>query len=201
MAPTSLRETLNTVGNWEGHFTPSVPRPHRPPPRTLEERAADRVTAFAGSMLFVYLHGAWFGFWILINLGLVAAAVGLLPPFDPFPFGLLTMIVSLEAIFLATFVMISQNRLAAVADHRAELDYRVNVKAEAEIARLLILLEALVTYHAEQAEPPLRSPPARSAAARMPPRAFEVEKTGHLASGVGPPSLSHGGDTEAPVEL
>lgn len=73
---------------------------------------------------------------ILVNLGLVAAAAGgLLGPFDPFPVGLLTMIVSLEAIFLATFVMISQNRLAAVADHRADLDYQVNVKAEAEIAR------------------------------------------------------------------
>src|SRR5579885_3705817 len=136
MAPTSLRETLNTVGNWEGRFTPSVPRPHRPPPRTLEERAADRVTAFAGSMLFVYLHGAWFGCWILINLGLVAAAVGLLPPFDPFPFGLLTMVVSLEAIFLATFVLLSQNRQALQSDQRARIDLQLAVLSEQEVTTI-----------------------------------------------------------------
>ena len=126
---------------------------------------ADRITGFVGSMRFVYLHSAWFGVWIVINLGLIGAAVsGVLPPFDPFPFGLLTMIVSLEAIFLATFVMISQNRQAALADHRAELDYQVNVRAEAEIAKILALLEALVAHHAAlvtpEGQPPDAPPPA-----------------------------------------
>ena len=151
MTSASLRETLDRVAEWERHHVPSIPHPSPPDFGRLEERVADRITTFAGSMRFVYLHSAWFGVWILINLGLVAAAVGsLLQPFDPFPFGLLTMIVSLEAIFLSTFVMISQNRQAAVADHRAELDYQVNVKAEAEIAKLLALVQALVSHHAEE---------------------------------------------------
>jgi uncharacterized membrane protein len=64
-------------------------------------RLADAITGFSGSMRFVALHVVWFGVWILLNL---------LLPFDPFPFGLLTMLVSLEAIFLSTFVLISQNR-------------------------------------------------------------------------------------------
>ncbi|HEY7067307.1 MAG TPA: DUF1003 domain-containing protein [Chloroflexota bacterium] len=150
MTTASLREALNRVAVWERHHTPSVPRPHRPALKTAEERLADSITAFAGSLRFVYLHTAWFGLWIVINLGLVAAALGgLIQPFDPFPFGLLTMVVSLEAIFLSTFVMISQNRQAEIADHRAELDYQVNVKAEAEIAKLLVLVEALVSHHAE----------------------------------------------------
>ncbi len=68
------------------------------------------------------------------------------------------MVVSLEAIFLSTFVMISQNRQAAVADGRAELDYQVNVRAEAEIGKLLALVEALVVHHAELVAPYAASP-------------------------------------------
>ena len=154
MAAASLREALKRAANWERHYVPSIPHPHRPAFRNLEERVADSITGFAGSMRFVYLHGAWFGLWIVVNLGLLAAALGgLLQPFDPYPFGLLTMIVSLEAIFLSTFVMISQNRQAAVADHRAELDYQVNVRAEAEITKLVALVEALVAHHAELVTP------------------------------------------------
>jgi uncharacterized membrane protein len=95
--------------------------------RHAEDRVADRVTAFAGSMVFIYVHAAWFGSWIVINLGLHFAG---LPKFDPFPFGLLTMIVSLEAIFLATLVMISQNRQASRSDIRSELDFENNLRAE-----------------------------------------------------------------------
>ena len=159
MATTSLRETLSRVADWEHHHTPRIPHPRRPALMTVEERLADWITAFAGSLRFVYLHTAWFGLWIIINLGLVAAVVGgLIQPFDPFPFGLLTMIVSLEAIFLSTFVMISQNRQAAIADHRAELDYQVNVQAEAEIAKLLVLVEALVSHHAEADDAAVTAP-------------------------------------------
>jgi uncharacterized membrane protein len=91
-----------------------------------QDHAADRVTAFAGSLNFVYIHSVWFAIWIAINVGLLGAAL----KFDEFPFGLLTMIVSLEAIFLATFVMVSQNRQAARSDVRSQLDFENNVRAE-----------------------------------------------------------------------
>ena len=91
-----------------------------------QDRAADQVTAFAGSLNFVYIHSVWFGIWILINIGILGATL----EFDKFPFGLLTMIVSLEAIFLATFVMVSQNRQSARADIRSQLDFETNVRAE-----------------------------------------------------------------------
>jgi uncharacterized membrane protein len=94
--------------------------------RRAENRSADRITNFAGSMKFVYIHIGWFVVWISLNVGL--AGIGW--EFDKFPFGLLTMIVSLEAIFLATFVMISQNRSSARADLRSELDFENNVRAE-----------------------------------------------------------------------
>ena len=99
---------------------------------TLGDRLADRLTAGIGTMRFSYLNAIWFGVWIVINLQLIPG----LAPFDPFPFGLLTMIVSLEAIFLSLFVMISQNRSNAKDRVRSELDYRVNVKAELEIGQL-----------------------------------------------------------------
>ena len=94
--------------------------------RSSQDRASDAVTGFAGSLPFVYLHAGWFLGWLLVNFGAFGAAL----VFDPFPFGLLTLIVSLEAIFLSTFVMISQNREAARAEIRAELDFETNVRAE-----------------------------------------------------------------------
>jgi uncharacterized membrane protein len=106
--------------------------------RSAQERISDGITAFSGRMSFLYLHAIWFGVWIVINLGWIG-----LKPFDPYPFGLLTMIVSLEAIFLATFVLISQNRTAAEADHRADLDLQINLLTEHEITRALRLLDAI----------------------------------------------------------
>ena len=91
-----------------------------------QDRAADGITNFAGSLKFVYIHSVWFGIWILINVGILGASL----KFDEFPFGLLTMIVSLEAIFLSTFVMVSQNRQAARADVRSQLDFETNVRSE-----------------------------------------------------------------------
>src|SRR2546421_7375314 len=91
-----------------------------------QDRAADQVTSFAGSLNFVYIHSVWFGIWILLNVGMLGASL----KFDKFPFGLLTMIVSLEAIFLSTFVMVSQNRQAARADVRSELDFETNIRGE-----------------------------------------------------------------------
>jgi uncharacterized membrane protein len=92
----------------------------------FQDRVADGITAFAGSLNFVYLHSVWFGFWVLLNLGLLGASL----KFDGYPFGLLTMIVSLEAIFLSTFVMVSQNRQAARSDIRSEIDFENNVRGE-----------------------------------------------------------------------
>ena len=95
------------------------------------QRIADWIAWFSGSMQFLIINGLWFLVWIGANT---------LPPenrqFDPFPFGLLTMIVSLEAIFLSCFVLISQNRQAAKDKIRADIEYEVNIKAELEIAHL-----------------------------------------------------------------
>jgi uncharacterized membrane protein len=91
--------------------------------RHVQDRAADRITAFAGSMPFVYLHVVWFTVWIAFNTGSHWT-------FDPYPYGLLTLVVSLEAIFLSTFVMLSQNREALRADIRAEIDFETNVMSE-----------------------------------------------------------------------
>jgi len=92
----------------------------------VQDRAADQITGFAGSMRFVYIHGVWFAIWIALNVGLFGAAL----KFDKFPFGLLTMIVSLEAIFLSTFVMVSQNRQAQRDGLRAQQDFETNIRAE-----------------------------------------------------------------------
>jgi uncharacterized membrane protein len=91
-----------------------------------QDLVADKVTSFAGSLTFVYIHAAWFGLWIAVNIGLA----GLDHEFDKFPFGLLTMIVSLEAIFLSTFVMVSQNRQAERSDIRSQLDFETNLRSE-----------------------------------------------------------------------
>jgi uncharacterized membrane protein len=106
--------------------------------RGAQEKAADWLTLFSGTMVFVYIHAAWFVVWMLFNAG-----VGGLPTFDPFPFGLLTMVVSLEAIFLSTFVLISQNRSAALADRRADLDLQTDLLTEYEITRVLRLTKAI----------------------------------------------------------
>ncbi len=94
--------------------------------RRTQDRVADVITSFAGSLQFVYLHSIWFGIWIVLNIGLVGAAL----EFDRFPFGLLTMIVSLEAIFLSTFVMVSQNRQALRTEVRSQLDFEANLRSE-----------------------------------------------------------------------
>lgn len=113
--------------------------------RQAQDRLSDGVTAFAGSLIFVYLHIAWFVIWVLLNLGGSA--------FDAFPFGLLTLIVSLEAIFLSTFVMISQNRQAARADVRSELDFETNLRSEVwsvHIGRTIGLDPAAVEAHVQR---------------------------------------------------
>jgi uncharacterized membrane protein len=106
----------------------------------LSERIADRITAFTGSMKFVALHLLVFGFWIIANLGVLPSV----PRFDP-SFVVLAMVASVEAIFLSTFVLISQNRMAAAADRRAELDLHVNLLAEHELTKLSELVVRIAT--------------------------------------------------------
>jgi uncharacterized membrane protein len=109
--------------------------------RTLGGRIADGITDFTGSMAFVYVHVVWFAVWILLNVGLIH--IPNVSHFDPFPFSLLTMIVSLEAIFLSTFVLISQNRLANASEKRAELDLQVNLLAEQKATKVLEMLDQI----------------------------------------------------------
>ena len=106
--------------------------------QSLQDHIADAFTSFSGRMVFVYVHVVWFGVWILLNTGRLGVH-----PFDPFPYGLLTMIVSLEAIFLSTFVLISQNRLSEETEHRADLDLHIGLLTEHELTRVLQMLDAV----------------------------------------------------------
>ena len=109
--------------------------------KSRQDRLADAITHFTGSMAFVYAHVLWFGAWFVINAGWTP-----LPAFDPWPFQLLTMVVSLEAIFLATFVLISQNRAGETADKRADLDLQIDLLAEYEVTRVLMLVDAIADH-------------------------------------------------------
>jgi len=100
--------------------------------RTVVEKAADWIAEFSGSILFLTINSLIFLFWIVVNSALIPS----LSAFDPYPFGLLTMAVSLEAIILSIFVLLSQNRQAAKDRVRSDIEYDVNLKAELEIAHL-----------------------------------------------------------------
>lgn len=103
----------------------------------IAHRIADRITGFAGSMRFVVLHLLLFGGWIAWNLGWLG-----LRPFDP-SFVMLAMFASVEAIFLSTFVLISQNRMAAASDRRADLDLHISLLAEHELSKLAGLVSRI----------------------------------------------------------
>jgi uncharacterized membrane protein len=106
--------------------------------RIGDERVAEAITRFTGSMRFVYLHLALFGCWIGANRGWIPGV----PDWDP-SFVVLAMVAPVEAIFLSTFVLISQNRMAAAADKRADLDLQVSLLAEHEITRLVTLVSGI----------------------------------------------------------
>jgi uncharacterized membrane protein len=101
-----------------------------------EEKLADAITRFTGSMHFVYFHLAIYGTWIAANL------IPRIPHFDP-TFVILAMVASVEAIFLSTFVLISQNRAMAATDKRDDLDLHVNLLAEHELTRLIMMVSAI----------------------------------------------------------
>ena len=105
--------------------------------KPTQDRVADTITRFTGSMTFVYLHALLFGAWIVVNLGWTP-----LQPFDS-SFVVLAMVASVEAIFLSTFVLISQNRMQAGADKRAELDLQISLLAEHEVTQAIVLLDAI----------------------------------------------------------
>jgi len=105
--------------------------------KRFDQRFADAITRFTGSMRFVYIHAFIYGTWIVVNLPGVP-----MPKFDP-SFVILAMVASVEAIFLTTFVLMTQNRMSREADRRAELDLQISLLAEHEVTRLIRLVKAI----------------------------------------------------------
>jgi uncharacterized membrane protein len=127
--------------------------------QTAAERFSDAVAQMAGTTWFVGFHVVWFAAWIAWNVGLVPGW----RPIDPFPFSFLTLVVSLEAIFLSIFVLISQNNLTRLSERRAQLDLQINLLAEQESTRTVVLLERIaaqlgVPVPAEPGESELTTP-------------------------------------------
>ncbi len=110
--------------------------------RSAAEHIADKVTTFAGSTPFIILHLIWFSGWILINSGVVPG----ITPFDTFPFSFLTLVVSLEAIFLTLLVLMSQNRMTKEADKRAHLDLQINMLDEQETTMILRTVQKIANH-------------------------------------------------------
>jgi uncharacterized membrane protein len=124
----TLEENVRTIKDWEESALHG---------RSRAERVSEWVTSTAGRGQVLLAHFVWFLVWTLVNLDLVPGVRA----FDPFPFPLLTMMVSLEAIFLSLFVLSSQNRLATQADKRAHLDLQIDLLAEREMTAVLQLLQ------------------------------------------------------------
>jgi uncharacterized membrane protein len=122
-APTMVRENIETVVRMENA---ALER------RSAADRTADAIATFTGTIGFVLLHVVWFGLWAAANLGFIPG----FKPFDPYPFQLLCMIVSLEGVLLATFVLIKQNRMGYLSERRSHLDLQINLLSEKELTRL-----------------------------------------------------------------
>jgi len=131
--PTEPQRSLDTLSELETKIKRD---------RSTGERIASFAIRKAGSVSFVGLHLIGFTAWIATNLGVIKGVA----PFDPFPFGLLTVIVSLEAIFLALLMLIAQNRLTTEADKRALLDLQINLLAEQEGTKTLAMLQRIGTH-------------------------------------------------------
>lgn len=106
---------------------------------TMVQRIADKAADFSGRFSFLLVHAAWFAVWIVLNGEWLEG----IAPFDPFPFGLLTMIVSLEAIFLSCMVLISQNRSAQKERIRSDVEYEANIRAGLEVTQLHVKIDSL----------------------------------------------------------
>jgi uncharacterized membrane protein len=129
----TLDENIAAIKGWEEESL------HH---RSRTELLSDAITRFAAGGPVLLFHVAWFNFWILANLGSIPGVT----PFDPFPFPLLTMTVSLEAIFLSLFVLASQNRLSHQADKREHLDLQIDLLAEREMTTVLKLLQDIARH-------------------------------------------------------
>jgi uncharacterized membrane protein len=129
----ALEENVQAIKRWEKTILLA---------RSKAEQFSDWIACTAGSGTVLVLHIVWFGAWVTVNAG----AVHSIPPFDPFPFPFLTMTVSLEAIFLALFVLASQNRLTRQADKRSHLDLQIDLLAEREMTAVLQLLQDIAQH-------------------------------------------------------
>jgi uncharacterized membrane protein len=129
----AMDENVQAISEWEQAALHA---------RSRAERLSDWITATAASGPVLLAHVVWFALWTIVNVG----AIGAWKPFDPFPFPFLTMTVSLEAIFLALFVLASQNRLAHQSDKRAHLDLQINLLAEREMTAVLQLLQDIAAH-------------------------------------------------------
>jgi uncharacterized membrane protein len=129
-----LDENVQAIKRWERTILLA---------RSKAEQVSDWIVSTAGSGPVLVLHVVWFGAWVIANVGVIRR----IRPFDPFPFPFLTMTVSLEAIFLALFVLASQNRLARQADKRSHLDLQVDLLAEREMTAVLQLLQDIARHH------------------------------------------------------
>lgn len=107
---------------------------------TVSVRVAEGIADIAGNVWFIYVHIIWFSFWIFVNTGHSLFGISM---FDPYPFSFLTMVVSLEAIFLSTFILVAQNLQSKKSELRAELDYQTNIKAEKGVAEILAMLQEM----------------------------------------------------------
>ena len=129
----ALEENVQAIKRWERAILLA---------RSKAEQVGDWIACTAGSSPVLVLHVVWFGIWVTVNGGAIRG----IRPFDPFPFPFLTMTVSLEAIFLALFVLASQNRLTRQADKRSHLDLQVDLLAEREMTAVLQLLQDIALH-------------------------------------------------------
>ena len=129
----ALEENVQAIKRWEKAILLA---------RSKAEQVSDWIVCTAGSGPVLVLHVVWFAAWVIVNVGLIRG----IRPFDPFPFPFLTMTVSLEAIFLALFVLASQNRLARQADKRSHLDLQIDLLAEREMTAVLQLLQDIASH-------------------------------------------------------
>lgn len=126
-APETVEANIRTVASLEREFEER---------RTLADNLADTIGGFTGSLWFVSLHGVFFLFWFLVNTGVLS----IIRPFDPYPFVLLCMVVSVEAVLLSTFVLMKQNRMQQRSDIRDHLNLQIDLLSEKEITKLLQLM-------------------------------------------------------------
>ncbi|HEV8429003.1 MAG TPA: DUF1003 domain-containing protein [Pyrinomonadaceae bacterium] len=138
-APTGNRPAGPSVEQLTGQNVETVTRLEEAAreQRTPSDRLAEKIARFCGSMTFVWVHVVWFGGWILLNL------IPGIPHVDPFPFTFLTLIVSLEAIFLSTFILISQNLDSRITERRSHLDLQLNLLSEQENTKMIAMLHAI----------------------------------------------------------